>query len=1503
MADKTERIQFEADMSGFTPNIITAANALKSYNEVAEEAVSINNKFGPSGQIVAQSVKLITDSFKDLNLTQVKTKDGFKIVSASLTENTQKVREAAQAQRDLAEAFRQSVIASGKLADFKSDFPGAGALGVQGGLSGQERGAIADANALRQQAARRKEELDQFEIDSERRKLDRLRQLDAVFRREDQAARAQQEAEIKAFIARSDAIVEASRERKAARAAAEAKSQSIQFGNQQFAAIQGQLAGAAPGDVLSATGGITTIQQQIASGAITAARATEVFNKALAGTPQLLSATEQQVARAALATQAFSQATKEAEQTFNLGWKSIVRIAAIQLLHSGIYSLINALKAATTESINFQIKISEIRTISQDTSLTFEDWAKNVRTLSDEFARPAVDVAAGAYETVSNQIAKGADATVFLEKALRFSQATVSTTAEAVDLLSSAINAYQLNASDADRVSAVLFKTIDLGRVRASEMASTFGRVAVPASQLGISLEETSAAIATLTINGVKASESFSQLNTLFVALLKPSDAMKKFFQEIGVASGEAAISTFGFEGVIKKLADATNGSSTELAALVKNARGLRGAIGLTSDFEGFQKNLQGITGAAKEFDAAVTIATESAGFKLQKELNKTKNAFLIDFGIPITETIVSVTDAFGGLSVVLGSTVRSVATLAEGFVIYKAAIGLAALAQNAQVTALVKTAVAEEVAAAATKDGTAAIVVNTIALRAREAAQSAALAAGLSQEAALAAGVRASNAAITTNFSLATSFRAVGASLVAVASSPLFLVTAGLGIIQFVRGQFEQEADLRDKLIADFRKQDEGRLRDFTFEQEKERSVFEKGIKDKFAVYGRFDAEVLKLATANADLRKQQEKEVSEATKAALEANLASQREAIREEESLRKEALENIKKAQRALADAQRQAAEQTFQRQLSITPEDQRGALVAARQKTLESEAAALFRGADQNPDNLAEGIKKLSEAHNVLNDRFKRQIELRHEIEKLQIRQAELDAEAAAKSDILGAKQNVTDLTRGDALSRAKTGRQGFITTKNDAEDAAKTLQIEEAQRKNEFERNEIHQKLLKAQKEYGAVNLLPQAEELAKFKAEELRLLQLQKTLTEQLSKVEQDRADRIQEQVKADELRSKNLQQVFKDVAEFKLPTKALTGDSLNDSLKQFDELIQRAKDFGLTDQATLFQLQKDRAAILKQGAAVLTEQDVSDTEVRLRAIKDAYIKTFNDIESRRKAIFQGTSDQQSVAAGTLTSIQSFLSTRSDASFQTQRDILQTLIDKVKTGNVTAADQKTLLDLTKSLPDLLEQTFKDSSGATRTLSEDFQKAATAFNNLIRLGGEQTDADRALKQLNQAAQDAGINLSATRQEVIKLNDAGNVFGANFTQQLRDLSTETQFLNQHLRDLKGTLGVPTAPPKVVPGQGFAIGGGPRGVDTVPAWLRPGEFVMNPGAAQQFYPLLKAMNLRGQGAQYFANGGEVNFGGVEINVVSSGSADVDARELWDKFETLARRGLIRM
>jgi TP901 family phage tail tape measure protein len=356
---------------------------------------------------------------------------------------------------------------------------------------------------------------------------------------------------------------------------------------------------------------------------------------------------------------------KTSKSTENLTKKSedlgkrlnlVSRIIAGSLISRGIGKLIQALSEGVQQVQEFGIRISEIRTIAQDNQRSFGSWAASVRALSDTFNFTLLDTAEGHYQTLSNQIAKGAEVTQFMTDAQQFALITVSSAADAVNLLSGALNAYKQPASKAADYSAKFFKTIELGRVRASDLASNFGQVGIAANQLGINFEELNAAIATLTIQGMSPPLAMTGLRNVILKLIRPTEYMQALFAKWGVSSGEMAIQTFGFAGVLQKLAEEaskTNAPLNELGELFGRIRAIVGATGLVTAFDKYAENLGKIEDAAESAEKAIEIMRESAGFKLKVELQKISNFFTVDIGqkavgalIDLTERTISLSDA-----------------------------------------------------------------------------------------------------------------------------------------------------------------------------------------------------------------------------------------------------------------------------------------------------------------------------------------------------------------------------------------------------------------------------------------------------------------------------------------------------------------------------------------------------------------------------------------------------------------------------------------------------------------------------------------------------------------------------------------------------------------------------------------------------------------------------------------------------------------------------------------
>ncbi|BBO31564.1 phage tail tape measure protein [Lacipirellula parvula] len=380
------------------------------------------------------------------------------------------------------------------------------------------------------------------------------------------------------------------------------------------------------------------------------------------------------------------------------------RVVFTQAIVRGLSTLRNSFKATANDAADFQRSISLIQTID-DSRQSADDLSKAVRDLSNEFNIPLLEASAGVYQAISNQVGSAAESLEFAGKSAEFAKATNSSLANSVDLLSGVLKSYNLNVSETDRISSVFFKTIDLGRVEANELANAFGRVGPRAKDMGISTEETGAALASLTVRGLKTNEAITQLSGIMSALSKPSEAMKEALQRLGVDSGEAAIRAFGLFGTLERLKGATSGSAAEMAKLFPNVRALGGATSLLGDgLKSATANLAEMNAVGRDFAHGRYLQSiANDGERVRKEFNEIKNVFTTEIGgalLESTKQFLGMTDATSNLTDTIKFATPAVGsiTAAIGLLIGQLAaakLGAAGLATGLGALALIPAAMA----------------------------------------------------------------------------------------------------------------------------------------------------------------------------------------------------------------------------------------------------------------------------------------------------------------------------------------------------------------------------------------------------------------------------------------------------------------------------------------------------------------------------------------------------------------------------------------------------------------------------------------------------------------------------------------------------------------------------------------------------------------------------------------------------------------------------------------
>ena len=333
--------------------------------------------------------------------------------------------------------------------------------------------------------------------------------------------------------------------------------------------------------------------------------------------------------------------------TTAMGGLSLATIGAT----AGIAALVGAgagLVAAVKSAGDLEARLAEVATISKDV-------ANNIKGFSDQIGRLSIAtrtdtglLAEGLYQTISAGITDTADAMNFLEVSANAARAGLSSVGVAVSGLTSAVSAFGLEADDVGLVADKFFKTVEVGKLRFEDIASSIGSVAPLASQLGISLEELLAAGSALTLTGQTLSESFTNIQGVMNAVLRPSNEAVELAEQLGIEFSATALQTKGLTRFLKDLEIQAGGDVEVLGQLFGRIEGLRGVLALTGNqAESFAKNLNAIENAAGSAEKAVDIQNQT--FEAQIALLKNQLSFALQtIG---NELLPTVTDAVKDLT------------------------------------------------------------------------------------------------------------------------------------------------------------------------------------------------------------------------------------------------------------------------------------------------------------------------------------------------------------------------------------------------------------------------------------------------------------------------------------------------------------------------------------------------------------------------------------------------------------------------------------------------------------------------------------------------------------------------------------------------------------------------------------------------------------------------------------------------------------------------------------
>jgi TP901 family phage tail tape measure protein len=242
-----------------------------------------------------------------------------------------------------------------------------------------------------------------------------------------------------------------------------------------------------------------------------------------------------------------------------------------------------AIGRAGKELINFttdlETALTEVATISDTVTQNFEATKEEIIALSTQGA-PSAKVLTNALYDIVSAGNDGADAMELLTVAQQASIAGFVEVGTAADGLTTVLNAWGKSADEAANVSDIFFKTVERGKTTFPELGANIAQVAPLAASMGVSFEEISGAVATITKQGTPTAQAFTQIRSALVGMN----------EELGDGWSE----TMTLQEAFQEISDRAEGSATGIQKLVGRVEGMNAVLALTG---------QNAIGAAEDLD------------------------------------------------------------------------------------------------------------------------------------------------------------------------------------------------------------------------------------------------------------------------------------------------------------------------------------------------------------------------------------------------------------------------------------------------------------------------------------------------------------------------------------------------------------------------------------------------------------------------------------------------------------------------------------------------------------------------------------------------------------------------------------------------------------------------------------------------------------------------------------------------------------------------------------
>jgi TP901 family phage tail tape measure protein len=243
-----------------------------------------------------------------------------------------------------------------------------------------------------------------------------------------------------------------------------------------------------------------------------------------------------------------------------------------------------AMQGMKRDFADFEAGIAESSTLVKGADVDMAEYTAKIMEYSKKYGEAPAAMTKTLYTAMSSGFLTAAESSAILEESMKLAVGGVTTSAEAMDGMTTIMHSWGLTTQDVGRISDTLFVGMRAGKCTIGELSKEIGQVSALANLSGISIEELTAAAAALTLGGRTTSESFNGLRAILTEVLRQEPGVIKATKELGAEFSLSALRSKGLTQFMNDLQKAVmkQGDEAKWASIFGRVQGLGAAISLT---------------------------------------------------------------------------------------------------------------------------------------------------------------------------------------------------------------------------------------------------------------------------------------------------------------------------------------------------------------------------------------------------------------------------------------------------------------------------------------------------------------------------------------------------------------------------------------------------------------------------------------------------------------------------------------------------------------------------------------------------------------------------------------------------------------------------------------------------------------------------------------------------------------------------------------------------------